>query len=200
MALFVTGNRYLNKEEMTNNAKLIYSYLTKKGWSLNAIAGMLGNMESESTINPAIWQNLDNTNVSGGYGLVQWTPSTNYTDWANANGYALADGFGQLEWIDTQTVPFGQWIKTSEYDISFEEFKTSTKSCEWLASAFLKNFERAGVEVEEQRRSQAFNWFVVLSSGDEGEDEEEDVIAKPLKRKRFNFILFGQQRRKRWQL
>ena len=195
---FITGNRYLNQEEKENNAKLIYLHLKLRNWSLNAVAALLGNMESESTINPGIWQDLNEGNTSSGFGLVQWTPSTNYTNWATANGYESDDGYGQLEWIDTQTTQFGPWIKTSDYDIDFEEFKTSTESCEWLASAFLKNFERAGVEVEEQRRTQARNWFNFLSDGNSGGSGSGTITVTTPKRKKYNFILFGTHRKKRW--
>ena len=81
-------------------------HLLNKGWSKEAISGMMGNIQKESTVNPGIWQNL--TVGTGGYGLVQWTPATNWTNWADTHGYARDDGYGQLEWIDTETIPFGQ--------------------------------------------------------------------------------------------
>lgn len=159
MAEWIKGNRYLSMEEMQNNAKIIYSYLTQKGWSFNAICGMLGNMQTESSINPAIWQGLvEGSGGGGGYGLVQWTPWTNFTDWADANNYAWDDGYAQLKWIDEVTVSFGQWISTSDYPMSFNEYKTSTESCSYLAVVFLRNFERAGVEVMTQRQAQAELW------------------------------------------
>ena len=68
-------------EEMQNNAVLIWNYFKSQGWTLNSVAAMLGNMQSESTINPGIWENLDPI-ISNGYGLVQWTPSTKYSEWA----------------------------------------------------------------------------------------------------------------------
>lgn len=39
-----------------NNANLIKSFFESEGWTLNAICGMLGNMQAESTINPAFIQ------------------------------------------------------------------------------------------------------------------------------------------------
>lgn len=159
---WISKNDYLNTLEMQNNALLVKSYLYARGWTLNAIAGLLGNMQSESTINPGIWQSLDEGNYSMGYGLVQWTPATNYTNWATANNYSLDDGNAQLKWIDEMTVSAGQWIATSKYNMTFEEFKTSSRTPEDLASAFLKNFERAGVEVESDRRSQAKTWYTFI--------------------------------------
>lgn len=161
MAEWIKGNRYLSMDEMKNNASIIYSYLSNRGWTKNAIAALLGNMQSESHINPAIWEKL---NVGhGGYGLVQWTPHTNYTNWADQNGYAWDDGYAQLKWIDEVTVSFGQWIKTPDYGISFDEFKKSNAPVGTLTSAFLKCFERADIEVEMQRQAQALLWDEYLN-------------------------------------
>lgn len=51
------GNDYnssnaLNMAQMTINAIYLNNSLQSQGWTLNAICGMLGNMQSESTINP----------------------------------------------------------------------------------------------------------------------------------------------------
>lgn len=195
---WITGNRYLSMEEMQNNALCVLSYLYPKGWTLNAIAGMLGNMQTESNINPGIWQSLDEGNTSLGYGLVQWTPATNYLNWADAQGYERDDGDMQLYWIHNLTTSEGQWIPTAAYDLSFESFRTSTQSPEYLASAFLKNFERAGTEVEEERQTQARYWYdyliVFLESG--------GFFPSTSKKKKtgYNFILFNRKRRMRtWQ-
>lgn len=170
------GNFYLSEVQMQGNAVEVYDFLVPRGWTLNAIAGMLGNMQTESNINPGIWQNLDYGNYSLGFGLAQWTPATNYTDWATANGYEISDPEGQLIWIDTRSESSGQWIPTSDYDISFEDFKTSSQSPEYLASAFLKNFERAGVEVESERRKQARSWYSYLEENAGGGQVTQDAI------------------------
>ena len=48
----------LSQTQMQENAIYIYDYMaTKYNWTLNAVAGMLGNLESESTMNPARPQN-----------------------------------------------------------------------------------------------------------------------------------------------
>lgn len=160
------GNRYLTQSEMEGNAREVYSFFSGKGWTRNAIAGILGNMQTESNINPGLWQSLKEHNYSGGFGLVQWTPATNYTDWATANGYTITDPTGQLKWIDELSETKGQWIKTSVYSMSWSEFKKSTEAAEYLASAFLKNFERAGVEKESERKSQAASWYSFLEKYD----------------------------------
>lgn len=195
---WISGNRYLNEAEMQNNALIIEAYLASKGWTKNAISGLLGNMESESGINPGIWQSLNEGNMSGGFGLVQWTPATNFTEWANSKGYDWVDGTAQLKWIDEETVSFGQWIPTSEYNFSFEAFKTSSETPSYLASAFLKNFERAGVEVEEERRTQAEKWFAFINSGTNPDNPPDNppTSSKKRRRKKFKFILFNKHRRR----
>lgn len=50
------GNFYLTTEQMQGNAREVLSFFEQRGWSLNAIAGICGNMQSESNINPGIWQ------------------------------------------------------------------------------------------------------------------------------------------------
>ncbi len=170
------GNKYLTEAQMQGNAIEVHRYFAKMGWSLNAIGGILGNMEKESNINPGLWQSLQEGNYKGGFGLVQWTPATNYTSWATANGYSINNPDGQLYWIQNLTVSSGQWIKTSAYPISFEQFRTSKESPEYLASAFLKNFERAGVEVEAERRQCARKWYNYLE-----QFSGADVIEKAIK-------------------
>ena len=51
------GNTYnssnsLTLEQEQINAIYIWTALQNEGWTLNAVAGMLGNMQSESSINP----------------------------------------------------------------------------------------------------------------------------------------------------
>lgn len=155
---WIKGNRYLSTGEMQGNAQIIFATLTGKGWTKNAVAGMLGNMQKESTINPGIWQNL-NPDPSLGWGLVQWTPSTNFTEWAVANGYANDDGDAQLKWIDEVTVSVGQWIPTTQYPETFDEFKVSEQSPEYLADCFLKNFERPAEIDQPDRQRYARYWY-----------------------------------------
>lgn len=46
----------MDMEKMKVNAVYLRNALTLQGWTLNAIAGILGNMQSESAINPGRWQ------------------------------------------------------------------------------------------------------------------------------------------------
>lgn len=189
------GNEYnssnsLNLNQMKVNATYIYNYLKNKGWTLNAIAGLLGNMQSESAINPGRWQSDNVGNLNLGYGLVQWTPATKYINWIGvANDPSKMDN--NLSRIEYERQNNLQWISTSLYPISFNEFIVSTDTPETLASVWLKNYERAGVEVESERRENARYWFEYLGG----------IIPptpiKPKIKKPFNWVLYSNKIRKR---
>lgn len=178
MALTIS-NAYLTTAQMAGNAQYIVDYLLPHGWTKNALAGTLGNMERESNINPGLWQSLKYGNMSGGYGLVQWTPATNYINWANSEGFPWGNSYsnptsyinGQLERILWELENNQQWIATSAFNFSFSTYIKSTASPEYLAEAFLKNYERAGTEALGQRQTAARYWFDNLTYGDDGSTE-----------------------------
>ena len=41
---------FVATKDMTSNAKYIYNFFRAKGWTVQAICGMLGNMQGESGI------------------------------------------------------------------------------------------------------------------------------------------------------
>ena len=160
------GNDYntsngLDQSQMKLNAIYLHDALTSRGWSINAIAGILGNMQAESSINPGRWQG-NNVGIGPAYGIVQWDPFSKYTNWALDQGLDPSEMDSNLSRIDYEIENNLQWIPTSSYNFSFQEFTTSTETPEYLASAFLKNYERAGVEVEEQRQTNARSWYDYL--------------------------------------
>lgn len=61
-----------------NNAYCIIKYFKAQGWALKPICGMLGNMHSESNIQPGIWEGGNYGDVQKGFGIVQWTPARKY--------------------------------------------------------------------------------------------------------------------------
>lgn len=210
MSKWVLHNNRNNSDEMKHNALIIYDILSYYGWSLEAIAAILGNMQAESSIQPWVIQGYrDNTtnppsewdewsldrkdeylNDNGydipygwdgdwfeqtrppktppnlGYGLIQWTNSkaTNISQ----NGlYAYTNGNWtnpdlQMEFIDS--ADSASWIPRQGYKLTYEEFKHSTLSPEYLASAYLRNRERpASFNSENDRRNNARYWYDYLS-------------------------------------
>ena len=158
MSSWISGNFWLNLEEMQNNAVLIWNYFKSQGWSVNAVAAMLGNMQSESTINPGIWENQDP--FVGGYGLVQWTPYTKYSEWA-IDGWE-DNGPKECERIVWELNNGVQWYPTEKYPMTFEEFSQSKDPVGVLAQAFLYNYERPGDLNQPWRSTQAEYWFEFL--------------------------------------
>lgn len=154
---WIKGNRYLSTGEMQNNAQIIFTTLLGFGWTVEAIAGAMGNFQKESTVNPGLWQNLT-PNPDLGWGLAQWTPSTNYTDWAAQNGYAPDDGDKQLIWINTLS-DVDQYYPTSAYPETWEEYIHSTKDPEYLAYAWMNNWERPKDRDQPERKTYARYWY-----------------------------------------
>ena len=157
---WIGGNRYLNMDEMKNNATLLWNYFNSVGWTVNAVAGMLGNMQTESTVNPNIWENLTINYKYSGYGLVQWTPPTKYINWAGGN---YESGWLQCERIVYELNNHLQYIPTDIYPMTFSEFSHSTESPYTLGMIFLANYERPQNVNQPSRGTQAEFWYEYLS-------------------------------------
>lgn len=165
MPSVISENRYLRLSEMKINAQYLLNAFLEKGWTKEAICGMLGNMQSESSINPGIWESLDEGNMSGGFGLVQWTPASKYTNWADSNGYSWGDIEGQINRIVYEVENGLQWISTSSFPMTFEEFTKSTDTPYNLAMVFIANYERPLEPNQPIRGTQAEYWYTELTGG-----------------------------------
>lgn len=162
------GNTYnssntLTMEQMKVNASYIARYLQGQGWTINAIAGILGNMQSESAINPGRWQS-DNVAPAdptyAGYGLVQWTPYTKYTNWVTGDPSTMDNNISRILYEVANNIQWGAGIYgTPPY--SFSEFTHSTESAYDLAINFLKYYERPA-SLDYSRGTQAQAWYDYL--------------------------------------
>lgn len=138
-----SGNNFLTIKQQKFNAKSITNYfknLSNYNYSNNSICAILGNMSFESSLNPQL------NEVGGvGYGLVQWTPITNLIKRAKKikMGSTYDTMFTQLSVIDYEVKNNLQWIKTTQYPLTFKEFiEDSTHNIEFLTGAWLCNYER----------------------------------------------------------
>jgi hypothetical protein len=97
-----SGKWLTDNADRAPNARYICKYLLNCGWTLNAVAGFLGNVVHESSMNPDITE-FGTTN--GGYGLVQWTPQTRFTYWCDSQDPPLPhdDIDSQLARINHET-------------------------------------------------------------------------------------------------
>lgn len=153
-------NAFLTKDEQTVNATYILNYLLGYGWTKQAVCGMLGNMETESTINPGIWQGLSSGNMSGGFGIVQWTPATKYIDWANARNLPYQEMDSNLQRILYEVENGIQYYSSSR---TFKEFTQSTDTAYNLAMDFLAHYERPADPSQPARGDQANYWYTTLT-------------------------------------
>ncbi|MBQ1550710.1 MAG: hypothetical protein IIT81_01790 [Mycoplasmataceae bacterium] len=185
-----TSSAPLTEEQMKVNARYIYNALTNDGWTINSICGMLGNMETESSINPGRWQNdrVGGDPTGHGYSLVQWTPYTNYTDWATASGYTDPSEMDTaLDRIKYELANNLQWIPTITYPMTFQAFKVSTINPYDLAMIFLANYERPAEPYQPLRGEQAVKWYNYLQ-GEFGTDEK----------KKFPWFLYSRKLRDKY--
>lgn len=169
---WIAKNSPTTLSEMKNNAREFWNFWLRQydiDATREAVAAMLGNMQAESGINPGAWQGYT-VNYNRGFGLVQWTPATNYTRWATQRGYPIDSGQAQCERIRYELDNGLQYYSTSQYPISFMDFLTKEGyTPEYLASAFVHNYERpASYSGEGQRRANARWWYTWMTGGGAG--------------------------------
>lgn len=104
------GPYVLGSPDWVDNLNMIVSLCP--GWTLEALAGMLGNMQHESALNPWRWQGDTVSPIyANGYGLPQFTPASGYINLAGATpnlstsqvtqGASPDDGTRQMQAINS---------------------------------------------------------------------------------------------------
>ena len=154
----------LTEEERQRNAREIWGYFQARGWTLESVSGMLGNIHYESGINPAQWQTghtIEDPNYPNdtGYGLVQWTPWQKYANWAGDDWRInYRKELDRIQWeLDNNE----QWIPVSSYgSMTFQQFTQSTQTPEYLAEVFEYSYERGTWAAS--RSTYARTWYEYL--------------------------------------
>jgi hypothetical protein len=150
---------------MEVNAQYVWEYFAPLGWTKNAVAAMLGNMQTESTINPAIWEGLDEDDTDGGYGIVQWTPATKFLNWCNdrhLNPTHMDSNLWRIIYEVENDIQWGNDSDGNPPPFSFEEFTHSELDPYDLAMYFLWHYERPADNTQPNRGVQAEYWFTFL--------------------------------------
>ena len=114
-----SGGYSLNTNAAKENCYATYDYLFPKGYTLEAIVGILANAAAESAMNPWRWEG-DQVRYGYGYGLFQFTPAREYINHSGipnhapnlstsstTSGASPKDGEGQLYVVDHDTL--GKW-------------------------------------------------------------------------------------------
>jgi len=154
----------LSEADRQHNARVIWGYFQGKGWTLEAVSGMLGNIHYESGINPGQWQTghiIEDPAYPNdtGFGLVQWTPWQNYAEWANYNIHGNYNK--QLDRIQYELENGIQWIAKPQYgNMSFYDFTQSTQTPSYLAEVFEYSYERG--TWADIRSTYANQWYEYL--------------------------------------
>lgn len=161
--VWTNGNPFNNgftTEMQQQNAREIWGFFQGQGWTLEAVSGMLGNMEVESFINPGQWEQQFPIYGAGGFGLVQWTPWSKFSEWAGSDWET--NYRKQLQRIQYELDNGIQWIPVAQDGyMTFLEFSTSTRAPGDLAMIFERGYER-GTPLEETRRANANKWYEYL--------------------------------------
>lgn len=165
---WIDENKYLSESEMKNNAILINGFFKNEGWTPNAIAAMLGNMQGESTINPGRKEIVPSGwTEKNGFGLVGWTPATVLINWASGNGLDYRDGYTQCRKIQDEMLHRGFYpnynVTPSVSPITFKEFSISTEPVNYLAEIFLKYYEQPRDVNQPNRIKWALEWYTFIT-------------------------------------
>lgn len=155
-------SRHLTEDESKQNWLAVWCYFKNKGWTAQAVSGMLGNMYYESSVNPNRWESDTPYISGGGFGLVQWTPYTKIVEWiTNLGHWGQVSYYGDDECakIQNEMETGAQWIATTTYPESFQSFSMSTESPYNLALEFLANYERPYDPNQPQRGTKALEIY-----------------------------------------
>lgn len=159
-----------NQAFMENNARVIYGYLYAKGWTLNAVCGLLGNMQRESALNPH-----QKEFVSGrewdikrdGYGLGGWTPGQKIIDYVKPKGMDYRTGNSQMYYLVDYSEGWGNSGDPGAPSVipplSWEEYQKSTLDVSTLADYYMWYWEKPSYDPVKQdksgREQNAINWY-----------------------------------------
>lgn len=169
----------LTQQEINANALRITNNLRPLGWTDNAIAGLLANIQSEGAFNPGQCENSGGRvpysdyepNFPYGLGLCQWTSTPNaLMQYANSHGTIWYNGDLQCELINTGEGYFINIDFPNEFPYSFTEFKNWTRSPYESAIGWLYNYERPqGIydnpeETKRVRGNRGLQWYEYITN------------------------------------
>lgn len=189
-------NQEAYHSQREHNALVIAACLRNHGFSDSAIAGILGNMQRESSLNPNAYYGYGGYSAVS-FGLVQWDPTSKYQNWADNNGYLpYYDIEYQCERINYEFDNGIQYYSTDSYPISAKKYKVSDKDPYTLACAFAWNYERSstvlyGTEEEkealrQERGNAAQTWYEVIT-GNPAPPQGGTIGRK----KKFNLLFYA---------
>lgn len=123
----------INENQAREHAMLIWEKLKKNGWSRQAAAGILANMDLLSGLNPK-------KRSEKGAGLLQLEDSLNLRNWYKQNNLEPLGGNDQIERLFYEKDNSLKWKKDSRYPLSFTEYSTVEFKPSYTAMTFAHNY------------------------------------------------------------
>ena len=152
----------LSQAEQQENALEIYNAF-KDLMTVEAISGLLGNIQRECSMNPA----LEGPLLASGrpIGLIQWYPPSLLTDWATSQAYNWYDGEAQCLLINAEGYFTDEdivWLPRN-YQYTWDEWKALT-NVETACLAYEDERERSGDDAQGMalRVQYANEWYQFL--------------------------------------
>ena len=148
---------------MGNRASEVWNWFRTHGYSEAATAGILGNMEQESGVDPEM---IQGNGAGPAAGIVQWENyNTQSSRWLNMSNYAQSKGRtwkdleSQLEFIDKENKEGSDvfWSMANTYK-SYDAFKNADNIIA-ATDSFEQAFERAGTPMMQNRYDAANKYY-----------------------------------------
>lgn len=107
--------------EQLNNANIVRSFFINEGWTINAVCGMLGCMQGESTINPAFIQQTNRYRLPNSAADISDVPNSVmkhfFKEYYQVTTRAF--GIGLVQWDGYSNVPVGQTTEQQQKMVAF---------------------------------------------------------------------------------
>ena len=159
-------------DEQKVNAWGVHDFLSNLGWTEEAIAGAVGNMQAESGITPARWESnkppiTDSYELLKGYSLTQWTNWHKFTDWAydrDEDARTLTTALKRIKYEQNNNL---QWYAKAQNNYTTWAQYVTLTDVNLCAKAWAQNYEvPQGWNTDElikYRQSLARNWYQVFT-------------------------------------
>ena len=157
------GYPSFTRSDYENNADEFASYFS--GYMTDAaMAGILGNIQYESFMNPGQQELYHDGDTRYSYGLIQWKPASSFISWCNARGLDWYDGDAQCYRIKCEGERTdgcsGLWFGKNGYNYSWAEF-CQLNDYEEACKAYF--YERERGTWASDRLDYAEDWYNYLS-------------------------------------
>lgn len=172
-----------------HNATKVYNYFVGLGWSRSAIAGIIGNMQLESWLSPALVEGTHRSQAPNGAANLSDVPNSAMLSFYDRNGSGY--GLGLVQWDGyTSTAPAGQKLVSfaerygltwydgdtqlyriqREYETNIQWSPATINGTRWTWSNFVTNTETPEVSAK--------IWRVCYEVAASGTDETRQSNAR----------------------